>query len=80
MAVNRPSAEDDPEIADSGEIKKLFGDLPLQMLQDRRADTGQLQGEIWRLFLFLMLLLVLGEGLLILPAKRPGAPKVIAQE
>ena len=73
MAVNRPVVEDDPEIADSGEIKKLFGDVPLQMLQDRRVETGQLQGEIWRLFLFLMLLLLLGEGLLILPGKRPGA-------
>jgi hypothetical protein len=75
MAVNRPAAEDDPEMADSDEIKKLFGDLPLQMLQDRRVDTGQLQGEIWRMFLFLMLLLLLGEGLLILPAKRPVAAK-----
>jgi hypothetical protein len=75
MAVNRPAAEDDPEIMDPGDIKKLFGDLPLQMLQERRADTGQLQGEIWRLFLFLMLLLLLGEGLLILPAKRPGPAK-----
>jgi hypothetical protein len=71
MAVNRPASEDDPEIMDSGDLKKLFGDLPLQMLQDRRVDTGQLQGEIWRLFLFLMLLLLLAEGLLILPAKRP---------
>ena len=73
MAVNRPVVEDDPEIADSGEIKKLFGDVPLQMFQERRVETGQLQGEIWRLFLFLMLLLLLGEGLLILPGKRPGA-------
>jgi hypothetical protein len=73
MAVNRPAVEDDPEIADSGEIKKLFGDVPLQMFQERRVETGQLQGEIWRLFLFLMLLLLLGEGLLILPGKMPGA-------
>jgi hypothetical protein len=71
MAVNRPPAEDDPEMMDSGDIKKLFGDLPLQMLQDRRVETGQLQGEIWRMFLFFMLLLLLGEALLILPAKRP---------
>jgi hypothetical protein len=71
MAVNRPAVEDDPEIVDSGEIKKLFGDVPLQMLQDRRVETGQLQGEIWRFFLFLMLLLLLGESLLILPARRP---------
>ena len=85
MAVNRPAAEDDPEMLDSGEIKKLFGDLPLQMLQDRRVDTGQLQGEIWRLFLFLMLLLLLGEGLLDSarqkdppPPKTAGAMKAAA--
>jgi hypothetical protein len=79
MAVNRPPAEDDPEMMDSGDIKKLFGDLPLQMLQDRRVETGRLQGEIWRMFLFLMLLLLLGEGLLILPGKRPAsAPGVRA--
>ena len=42
--------------------QKLFGDLPLQMLQDRRVETGQLQGEIWRLFLFLMLLLLLARA------------------
>ena len=47
---------------DSGGVQ---GDLPLQMLQARRVDTGQLQGEIWRLFLFFMLLLLAGEGLLI---------------
>ena len=78
MAVNRPPSEDDPELMDSGEIKNLFGGLPLQMLQDRRVETGQLQGEIWRLFLFLMLLLLLGEGLLILPGKRPGPAKAAA--
>ena len=72
MAVNRPPSEDDPEMMDSSDLKKLFGDLPLQMLQDRRVETGQLQGEIWRMFLFLMLLLLLGEALLILPAKRPA--------
>jgi hypothetical protein len=73
MAVNRPAAEDDPETMDSGDIKKLFGSLPLQMLQDRRIDSDPVQGEIWRVFLFLMLLFILGEGLLILPAKRRPA-------
>ena len=78
MAVNRPAIEDDPEIVDTGEIKKLFGDLPLQLFEDRRVETGRLQGEIWRLFLFLMLLLLLGEGLLILPGKKPGPAQLAA--
>jgi len=71
MAVNRPASEDDPEIADAGEIKKLFGNLPLQMLQDRKTDTTQIEGEIWRIFLFTMMLLLVAEGILILPGKAP---------
>jgi hypothetical protein len=73
MAVNRPASEDEPEIVDSDEVKKLFGDLPLQMFQDRHQDTSRLEGEIWRLFVFLMLLLLIGEGFLLLPAKRREA-------
>jgi hypothetical protein len=70
LAVNRPPSEDDPEIVDPDQIKKLFGDLPLQLFQDRRQDTTRLEGEIWRLFVFGMLLLLIGEGYLLLPAKR----------
>jgi hypothetical protein len=70
MAVNRPAAEDDPEVVEPGEMQKMFGDLPMQMFQDKHVETGQLEGEIWRLFLFTMLLLILVEGILILPAPR----------
>jgi hypothetical protein len=69
LAVNRPAAEDDPELVDPDETRKLFGDLPVQMLQERHFETGQLQGEIWRLFLFAMLLFLIVEGILILPAR-----------
>jgi hypothetical protein len=41
------------------------------MFQDRSTANTQLQGEIWRLFLFFMLGLVLVEGILILPARPP---------
>jgi hypothetical protein len=73
LAVNRPASEDDPEVVDSSEMKKLFGDLPMRMFEDRQVDTNQLEGEIWRLFLFLMLLFVLVEGYLILPANQSKA-------
>ncbi len=74
LAVNRPASEDEPEIIDSDEARKLFGDLPVQTLQDRRLETGQLQGEIWRVFVFAMLLFLLAEAILILPPRRvaPG--------
>ncbi len=79
LAVNRPASEDEPEIIDMDEARRLFGDLPVQTLQERHLDTGQLQGEIWRVFVFAMLLFLLGEAILILPPRRaapaqPAAP------
>jgi hypothetical protein len=79
LAVNRPASEDEPEILDTDQAHKLFGDLPFQTMQDRRSPLGQLQGEIWRVFLVIMLLLLIGEGILILPARKvrrvaPRAP------
>jgi hypothetical protein len=72
LAVNRPAAEDVPDIIDPDQARKLFGGLPVQMLQERRPDAGQLQGEIWRLFVYAMLLFLIAEGILILPARRPA--------
>jgi hypothetical protein len=74
LAVNRPMAEDDSELVDPDEARKLFGDLPVQTLQERHFETGQLQGEIWRVFLFAMLLFLIVEGILILPARREISP------
>ena len=68
VAVNRPAAEDEPEILEADETHRLFGDLPFQMLLERRTQMERLQGEIWRLFLFAMLLFLIAEGILILPA------------
>ena len=69
LAVNRPAAEDDPELVDPVEARKLFGNLPVQTLQEPHFETGQLQGEVWRSFLFAMLFFLIGEGILILPAR-----------
>jgi hypothetical protein len=43
-------------------------------MQDRRSPLGQLQGEIWRVFVVIMLLFLIGEGILILPSRRVAAP------
>lgn len=68
LAVNRPATEDEIEAVDPAEARRLFGPLTTQMLQDRsRAD--KLQGEIWRVFVFAMLLFLVGEGILILPSQ-----------
>lgn len=70
VAVNRPAAEDEPESVETGEAQRLFGALPFQMLAERQQQTDALQGEIWRLFLFAMLLFLLVEAALILPGRR----------
>lgn len=70
VAVNRPAAEDEPGALAAEEAERLFGPLPVQMLEDRRGRSEQLQGEIWRLFLLGMLLFLFVESILILPEKR----------
>lgn len=70
LAVNRPPTEDSPERLDSGRATALFGDLAAQIFQDDSTRTDRLQGEIWRLFLFGMLIFLLLEGWLILPQQR----------
>ena len=75
LAVNRPSSEDDPDVLDSTDARKLFGGLPVQTLEEQGVDVGPLQGEVWRVFVFAMLLMLIGEGILILPARRaPASP------
>jgi hypothetical protein len=80
LAVNRPAAEDAPERLDAARATALFGDLPAQIFRDVGSRADQLQGEIWRLFLFGMLIFLLVEGWLILPQTsrrntEPPAPK-----
>jgi hypothetical protein len=70
LAVNRPASEDEPESLEIAEAQRLFGALPVQMLTERRVQTDALQGEIWRLFLFAMLVFLLAEAALILPGRR----------
>jgi hypothetical protein len=74
LAVNRPASEDEPDLLDSSEARKLFGDIPVQLLQEPHFENSQLQGEIWRTFLFAMLLFLIAEGILILPARTTQTP------
>ena len=76
LAVNRPAAEDEPDLIDPAEAKKLFGDLPVQMLQEHNVATAALQGEIWRFFVFGMLLFLIAEGILILPVSHAATSGV----
>jgi hypothetical protein len=72
LVVNRPAAEDEFERVGDEAISGLFGTLSFQLFQAQRDDTA-LQGEIWRMFLFLMLLALLIEAWLIRPGPIPAA-------
>ncbi|MEO7296978.1 MAG: BatA domain-containing protein [Verrucomicrobiota bacterium] len=69
VAVNRPPAEDDLETLEMNDAQKLFAGVTFQMLQDKQAKSDALQGEIWRIFLFGMLIFMIGESILVLPGR-----------
>ena len=75
VAVNRPAVENDPHRI-SGEIARgLFRNVPFRLHEERTDRSDRLQGEIWRLFLTLMLIFLLVEGLLVLPASAPATAR-----
>jgi hypothetical protein len=74
VAVNRPAAEDEPERLDIDQARQLFGNLPVQTLQERHFEVGHLQGEIWRAFVFAMLIFLIAEGILLLPSRTKEQP------
>ena len=73
MAVNRPTQEDEIETMDMDDARKLFGGLSFSAFNERSA-SGPLQGEIWRIFLFAMLVFLIVEAILIMPSKTPANP------
>lgn len=77
LAVNRPVAEDEPDIVDADQMRKLFGGLSVQTFEEHNIETGHWQGEVWRVFVFAMLAFLIAEAILILPARpEPAAAKI----
>jgi hypothetical protein len=73
VAVNRPRAEDEPDLLGIPETRSLLAAVPTQMLLEKDASKDRLQGEIWRMFVFAMLLFLLAEGWLIMPNRSAAA-------
>jgi hypothetical protein len=69
LAINRPAIEDDPEILDPGEARKLFGVSGVETFLQPSKRSERFEGEIWRVFLFSMMAALLFEGWLILPPR-----------
>ena len=67
VALNRPAAEDLPEVLATEEAAELFGALPVQIAARlERSRKSSLQSEIWRQFIYLALLCMVGESMLLL--------------
>jgi hypothetical protein len=70
VALNRPASEDRMETLGTATLDELFAGLDFRKLEDTLEDEDSLVSEVWRTFLIAMALLLLGEALLCLPAKR----------
>lgn len=70
IAVNRSVAEDVSATLDDDQVESLFQGLPFVRV-DRQAGSGSsLVEEVWRAFLIVMLVAMIGEAFLCLPRQR----------
>ncbi|HSJ04979.1 MAG TPA: BatA domain-containing protein [Verrucomicrobium sp.] len=74
-ALNRPPAEDVPLHLSTTALDELFAGLDFRVLKDTLEDGRSLTNEIWRNFLILMALALLGEALLCMPGRPEVAKK-----
>lgn len=77
IALNRPLREDRPEVLGKGMLDELFAGLDYHLIEDQVENETSLASEVWRTFLFLMALALLGEALLCMPGKREGQPAAV---
>jgi hypothetical protein len=70
IALNRPPGEDDPQTLSSSEVDELFAGLDYHLLNDTLENGHSLTSEIWRSFLMIVALALVGEALLCMPPRR----------
>ncbi len=73
IALNRPPGEDQPQKLSSSTLDELFAGLDFQVLNDTLENGRSLTNEIWRTFLIVVALAIVGEALLCMPPKRETA-------
>ena len=74
VALNRPPGEDEAQTVSAAEVEDLFAGLDLQVLSDTLENQRSLTNEVWRTFLMLVSLALIGEALLCMPPRREGPP------
>jgi hypothetical protein len=75
IALNRLLREDRPETLGKTGLEELFTGLDHHIIEDQVENETSLASEIWRTFLFLMAIALLGEALLCMPGKREEQPR-----
>lgn len=75
-AVNRPAAEHLAEVIDEEKARELFGAISLRLFEEKGGASARLQTELWRTFLWVMLLLLIAEAALALPGRAKTAPSI----
>ncbi|KAA5540417.1 hypothetical protein FYK55_20600 [Roseiconus nitratireducens] len=74
VAVNRSDEEDDGAVLSDANTEELFRGLILDRVDQQAGGLQSLVEEIWRAFLIVMLLAMIGEALLCLPRARTAQP------
>jgi hypothetical protein len=74
IALNRPPGEDRPQTLSNSELVELFSGLDFRVVTDTLENGRSLTNEVWRTFLILVALALIGEALLCMPPKREARP------
>ena len=70
VALNRRLRQGAADFLGKTALSGLFGGLGHQIIEDQVENETSLASEVWRTFLFLMAIALLGEALLCMPPKR----------
>jgi len=72
LAVNRPAGEDASPVLAGDRVAGLFRGLDFARVDDQEGNLGALIQEVWRLLLAGMMVALVVEAALCLPARRPA--------
>ncbi len=76
MALNRPLSEDQSTVLGAAALDELFAGLDYRRVEDTIENSKGLTSEVWRTFLILMAIFLVGEALLSMPQKREAPVEV----
>ena len=69
-ALNRPLSEDVSQIITEENVEALFDGIDFTRLNDSAGSAAALASEVWRMFLVMMIVALIAEAVLCLPARR----------